>query len=715
MMTAILPTPKRVTFREALMPLRHGDGIAAVSASALPAARWLQQQLHEQIGVECDLAAPGRPGKITIGLVDEFGQAGVAQSSWRGTDVFKSALGQEQGYVLDVTEQQAILAAAGPAGLLHAAASLLQLVESDSVVQCGHLADYPDFRFRVADWLLNVEANRWGYERGDGPTALFQRLRRKIDLAARYKLNVIWFDGFGWGLDRAPGYAEAVRGLARHARSRGIRLAHGGYGGGYGFAYQESELYSAPYMGEVFENRRPYPHGQAYDCIGEPSHEASWRYGTCLSNEGLLEAKLAELVTFVKACEPGLLYIHDIDIGSWDPAVEAWQRRCSECRQRWPNDDAAAEDGMAGAYAAWFGILASAVGQVRSDDGDYVAARDCELVFVGPVYTHAEEPDRAWEAECTYFQTVSRLIGPAPNVQFGLREQLLSDREPRLRVAELSEQLRAIGNGHGVFVVCFAGSDAYYSDQLVGPAATLNRYFEGAETVYVVGLGAVAEPGQIVAAEYAWNTGGSGAAASAGSRQEAFAQLEAARTGRLRPEELYGAGGLLEQACRQLYGHCAGPLLAELLGPQQPESRPVPMIWHTITREVRRLRAGDASDPRERRDYWLARQQATTNGAALVRRALDCDGLEDPVREDLSWFRRCLEAGELFCAALARMYEALHSPRRGWRADFDELCARLEARMPPASDCGWFDPLGGDVGVWGETLGLLRSSATRLG
>ena len=133
------------------------------------------------------------------------------------------------------------------------------------------------------------------------------------------------------------------------------------------------------------------------------------------------------------------------------------------------------------------------------------------------------------------------------------------------------------------------------------------------------------------------------------------------------------------------------------------------MIWHTITREVRRLRGGDAPDADERRDYWFARRQATAKAAALARQAMECPGLAGPVSEDLSWSLRCLEVGELFCAALAQTYGARHSPRAGWRARLDHLCARLEARIPSASDREWFDPLGGDIGAWQETLELLRS------
>jgi len=676
----IIPTPKMAGLGDGEVPLRTGDGISAEAAAAVRAAEWLREQLLEQFGIGCDLMPPGAVGKVLF----------------RPGDI---GLG-EQGYELTVDESGAAIVATHSAGFFHGAASLLQLITPEAI-RFARVLDSPDHRFRVADWLLNVEANRWGYDRGDGRAAVLDRLRRKIDQAVRFKLNVIWLDGFGWGVERTPNYAEAVRDLARYARERGIRLAHAGYGGGYGFAYQTSELYSAPYMGQVFENRRPYPDGLLYDCVGEPSYPTSSRYGTCLSNAGLAEAKIAELIRFVESCEPGMLYIHDIDIGGWATGVEGWRRRCGECRERWPRDDLAAEDGMAGAYATWFRMLVEAVDQVKSSDGSYRAERDCEFVFVGPIYTGAEEPDEVWDAECVYFETVSRLVGPAPNVQFGIREQLVSDREPRLRVGELSRRLHAIGNGHGVFVVPFTGGDGYYSDQLVSPSATLNRHYEGATTLYSVNTGSVSEPAQLVAAEYAWNASAPGAAPVAASRDEAAALLDASRSGDLRPEGLYA--DLLDRVCRRLYGEEAGPVVAQVFAPHPPERRPVPAIWHTITREVRGLGPHDVPGPAGRRDYWLSRRQASEDAADLVHRAQECDSVSHDAREDLAWLGRCLGVGRLFCQALAEYY--------GGSADLDHTLTQLDKHIPASPE--HLDPLGGDVGCWRETLETLRSLADR--
>ena len=66
----------------------------------------------------------------------------------------------------------------------------------------------------TADWLLNGEANRWALERGQGIAAYKQLCERKLDEALRYKINMVVFDGFGWGLtQRFADYGELIRSL----------------------------------------------------------------------------------------------------------------------------------------------------------------------------------------------------------------------------------------------------------------------------------------------------------------------------------------------------------------------------------------------------------------------------------------------------------------------------------------------------------------------
>src|SRR5690606_35164977 len=128
-----------------------------------------------------------------------------------------------------------------------------------------------------------------------------------------------------------------------------------------------------------------------YACIGMSKNynpeiiEHSRTLGTCLSNQTLRTLKIKELVTFVRQVEPGALYIHDVDSGSYEATARSWQMRCDACRAQWPNDTIEAPDGAAGAYADWFTQVRNAISQVHNPSG--YSGENCLTVFVGPLYT----------------------------------------------------------------------------------------------------------------------------------------------------------------------------------------------------------------------------------------------------------------------------------------------------------------------------------------
>lgn len=46
------------------------------------------------------------------------------------------------------------------------------------------------------------------------------------------------------------------------------------------------------------------------------------------------------------------------------------------------------------------------------------------LIFVGSVYTTAEDSDGVWDVERTYIRTVSRMLPEARTIFLGIREQV---------------------------------------------------------------------------------------------------------------------------------------------------------------------------------------------------------------------------------------------------------------------------------------------------
>ncbi len=616
-----------------------------------------------------------------------------------------------EAYSLEVDGDGIAMVATTEEGLLRAAATLLQLVsdEGDSVsIPHVSIVDWPFFRSRCAsDWLLNVEANRWGYDFADGPEAYLERIERKLEMCFQYKINQVWFDGFGWDINRTPQYAGLMRECSRHARSLGIRLTFAGYGGGYGTSYQKSELYRAGYQGEVFINCRPYPDGEEYLCCGLPGYDDARRYGTCPSNEALQEAKLAEMARFVAAVEPGFMYIHDIDAGTLAESHKAWLMRCDECRRRWPSDEMADARGQAGAMAAWFRKVREHLSAVETADG-YAPSRDLITIFTSPVYGAAHDAPEVWETEVEYFSTLSRLIGPVGGIQFGFREQFLQPSGEK-RIAQLRAALDGVGNGHGIHVISFMGGDNYTSYDLVNTSGAMAHLFEGAASVCLSNGGVFEEPVQLLNAEWLWSGDRAEYIERPGDPDEAERLRRALCYGHHRPAGVFANDGLLRRACHRLWGPEAGePMYRFYLCGDDGETAPICRVWWAVTREMRRFR-GDRVEAewtwQSVHEKWQRRLQATIKAIGHVSAAADASG-----DAELSWLVRCLEVGRGFSEALVLATSLKLRDDPTTRAQLAEALDALEAHIEREFTIISADILGGDPGCWLETVELLRDA-----
>ena len=617
--------------------------------------------------------------------------------------------GREECYRLVVSPSGVQATAGTEEGLLRAEATLLQLLEAGPDgwrLPCCEVVDWPDVRFRcAADWLLNCEINRWGYDWGDGPEAFVARVERKLDLCFRHKINQVWFDGFGWDVARTPHYAEVVRACNRAARARGICLTFAGYGGGYGTSYQKSELYRCGYQGQVFLNRRPWPEGEVYQCRGLESSEGR-QYGSCLCNEGLAAAKVAEMRRFVETIEPGFMYIHDIDSGTWAASEQSWRMRCDECRRRWPSDELTDPQGMAGALAHWFGFVARHLRQVRTDD--YDAARDLTLIFVSPLYGGAHESDETWQQEIACFRLISELIGPVPGVQLGFREQFLNaDRSPRL--AQLATALDAVGHGHGAHVIAFSGGDNYTSDDLCNLSGGLSPLYQGAQSVCLSNGGVHEEPVQVLNAECLWNAGEPHFGMSLDDPVEVQELYHRLQRGQYRPADVFAEGGVFQTVCRSLWGVDAGDCMwqAYLAGGDTGQG-PVSRVWWVVTREVRRFK-GDLAGARESweevSDRWRQRVESTVAALGWARQAA---ALSDD--EDIHALVRGLEMGERFARVVHALAEYRATGAAEALAEARDGLSRLREHLAGLT-LRPTDVLGGDPGCWEETLAALTEAA----
>ena len=504
------------------------------------------------------VSEPGAARVVLVLLGADGAAAAGAPLDAEDLATFAQPNGVEQGYVIRPAAGASAplyLAARDPQGLLYAAVTLAQLLRLEGgriVARAPHVRDWPSFRYRGNNWLLWVECGRWSYERGDGATAYAARIERKLDFSLQHKVNLLIFDGFGWNPERFPGYGALARRCARYARERGIKLLVGGYGAGYGAGDR--------YDGHIFRNRRGYPDGELYDCYRFVGRDRSSTFGTCLSNAALTALKQEELSWYVRAGEPGALYIHFLDIEDMAGHELSWRTRCPACRERWPNDALAAADGAAGAFAQLYDALCDAVFSVSNRETGYHAARDCMPILISPAYTVRTDSDATWQAALHYWAAVSRSMRNVENVQFGLREQYLSEDGSTHRLQELRRVLDAEGRGHGTCAVVFAGADGFDNDHLYSGNPVLSKYYLGVDTLMNASGHAYQEPLQVLNAEYGWRASDNPwfDEPVAASNAVAIRRFDEYLCGLRRPAGIFGPEGFLEAACRRLYGPAGG-------------------------------------------------------------------------------------------------------------------------------------------------------------
>jgi hypothetical protein len=479
-----------------------------------------------------------------------------------------------QGYLLRTQDDNAVSIWGRPQGILWGAMTLLQLLHTDSSgvsIPGIHIRDFPDFEFRcAADWMVNAEGNRSSMDRGQGWPAFEELCRRKIDQCMRYKINGILFDGFGWGLQQRPAeYPAVVRRLTQYARQRGVHLSFGGYGAGYGMAFQKGPLYEdAQYLGRVFRNQAHYPDGPVYQCTGETRAHAVRKgvdprvLGTCRSNDALNRLKAQELQDFVRAVEPGMLYIHHEDYGSCRNTEAAWKARCERCRQRWPNDDATSPDGAAGAIASGYTWLINAVNEVKNERTGYMAARDCQILLVSPVYCLSDATPQAWDAALRFWQNAGRQLPAAPNVMVCFRE-IFPQGPGRLSWTDsFNAAMRDAGLNLGAIIFFITGGDHWLNDYPFVGGCALNNLFLGARAILHDNGNAYQEPLQLLNAEYAWNTRSTGYAPRPQTHQETWELWIGLCENEIAPAETYGENGLLLRGCSRLYGASIAHIMA---------------------------------------------------------------------------------------------------------------------------------------------------------
>ena len=478
-------------------------------------------------------------------------------------DLFEKRFAKEQGYYLAKKGDEIIIAACSECGAMYALMTLDQLFCENTIPESFEIKDTPDFKYRANKWLIWTEAGMWSYDRGDGIEAYKKRIIRKLDMCLKYKINSVVFDNFGFDTERFPGYDDLMKALNREARKRKIHLMHAGYGMSYGLKGQGKGILRS----EVHMNRKSYPDGEIYKCIGtfidgSPLDDISGReYGTCLSNDELTSRKVKEIKKFIKTVEPGAIYIHNMDA---DDIIEPlWKARCEDCRKKWPNDDLFSEDGCAGAFAYFIKNLYEGIRNVKSDDGKYDVARDCVIYIVSPGYLYFGKRNELAENARKFWQKVSELLPDYENLLIGFRENYYNAETNEM----VLDKLKKGWKNCDIASIYFCGGDGFYSDKLFVPGGLFCRLMKSCASMITENGNGNQEALQIFNAEYMWNSENS-AYYNIPDMPDNYKDFEPFYInflkGITRPEEIYGDEGFLKIICEKLYGKEAAADFKEL-------------------------------------------------------------------------------------------------------------------------------------------------------
>lgn len=609
----------------------------------------------------------------------------------------------EQGYILKRAGGETTIFAQTAQGAFYAMMTLLQL--HGEAPETFEIYDHPQIRMRGIKNTLWAETGVWSYDFGDGLENALARIRQTMDQMARTKLNLMYVDGFGWRTERFAGYDDAVRSLAEFAKKRGILLMSGGYTMSYGSAGHNNS-----YQGRVFYNRRPYPDGELYDCIGtyDRSIDADENalkgrtYGTCLTNNDLTDDKISELRTYMKKTGVRVLLTHNMDADEIHEPL--WKGRCAQCRALFPNDDLYAADGAAGAFAAFYDRILDAL---------LPEFPDMVVCPVSPGYAYAKSSsDETFEKCRKFWGAISRHIRNKGAFVPSFRELFYMHEESVLRFDLLGQEVAHF------CCAFFSSGDGFYSDKIYTASAAYTKLMANAEIMCAFNGMALHKPTMIANAEYFWNPCNSAFynVELMGEFEPQFDHYNKLREGYIRPDGIYGEDGLLEESCCLLFGEKYGKRIADVYRVcGKNGENPIltacnvelwtnytkvnfPMLWDT---------PATATNQRIYRERFSECALASAAARDILVEVLAAEDLPADARAHLSFLHECTVMGAKLCGQLTRYMDLYMEADRYFESGIapnSDICTRCEVLIRDAQavlasmradEKKAFDPLGG--------------------
>ena len=651
---------------------------------------------------------------------------------------FDNLFAPEQGYVLKKEKDSPmIIAGKSEKGTVYGIMTLLQILGKE--VEEILIYDWPDFLGRGVKWLIWAELGIWSYDFGDGIEAYKERIGRKYDQLLRYKITGVNNSNYGFATDQFPGYNELMECLREEARDRGFGISCTGYSMGYGMLG-----YDGTYQGEGFMNRKSYPDGEVYECIGtydpykfvtDKEVDRSVRltevrareYGTCLSNDELTDLKVANVHKIMKLIHPTGIGFHNMDSHEIHP--EMWVCRCVRCREKWPNDDLYAKDGMAGAFAHYIDRLIDGITSFK--DGDYDASEGVSVHMASPGYCYAEASlDEDYDNGIKFWTSVHKYMRNSKKFSTGIREQYFYHNKPVRRCETIAEYVRKgeFKCGMGFFV----GGDGFYDDKLISLTSALMFIAKGVSATSIQSGNAFQEPQQLLNAEYMWNTEASGfynLEPKPQNQEEYLKTFDDFLMSRVSPEGIYGKDGFIDVACNKLYGEKVGQKMAKLFKLRGKNGeQPVPCassvdLYTDYRKNIFPMRWDIEDITDEKIAHFKERYEqcfiVTKEARDIMKEVVaEFDG-DEKRKDDLVWFAECFD----FCTDLIELfkdymniYSELHpslGEGRQVRADLEGEILVLRGKIEKynakvkASPRKAIDTLGGSIvrrGMMGEYL-----------
>ena len=596
---------------------------------------------------------------------------------------FNEKHAEREGYVIKGdSEGRAVILAKHPQGASYGLMTVRQLLGAP--VGDFTIKDAPDFAGRSIKWLVWAETGGWSYDFGDGVEAIKKRMVRKLDTLFTYKINSVYADGYGFDTERFEGYADIMRTLCDEAKRRGIKIGIGGYSMSYGMV---GHLNS--YQGKHFFNRKSYPDGEIYECIGthDPGKEVKARdRGTCLSNETLFKLKMEEIKNFLKKTHVSSISLHNMD--SDEIHEQLWLARCPECRKRWPNDALLAKDGCAGAFAEFIDKIMSELRTVK--DGDYDAERELSVRMAAPGYLYTHTSDEAFDKGIEFWGAVTDYMKNPKGFGVGFREQFFYHSKPIPRVTKVKERITkaisAVGN--------FQGCDGFYDDKIFTATAVMNYILKGYDNMGTYNGNAFQEPLAIFDAEYMWNSDGSAfyrVEEKPQSYEEYLDLYKAVLKGRVKPEKIYGEGGFIDVICQKLYGKDIGKQMSRVYKAAGKNGEPPILfassvdIYTNYSKVVYPMRWDDEISEEKEKEFlerFTECNKASCEAYCALCAATAEEIADEGMREDLFFLKDCAYMGKNLTALLAEymgIYRDLAGCFRSESAPEGSISERLSA------------------------------------